>query len=187
MFPVIDSVSPATGSLAGGTLVTITGRGFPTLNMGDTLTISAGGAPCTVVSSSYSTVTCTTGARPANWAAPTPIAGLYPGARGLEAETYNFTLAPPPSTLWRMNTSAINQDTNPGAKWIVEDKWELPYWNDVVNYTSRSRAFFTAPRAGDYRFVMAADDYGHLNGTWIAVGASVGDHTHPGRVAWARV
>lgn len=34
---------------------------------------------------------------------------------------------------------------------------------------SRSRAFFTAPVAGDYRFMLTADDFAHLNATYRLV------------------
>lgn len=59
--PTVTSISPASGSMAGGTPVTITGTNFST---GATVTI--GGAACTsplVVNAT--TITCTTGARAA--------------------------------------------------------------------------------------------------------------------------
>lgn len=167
--PVIDSISPAIGSLAGGTRLTITGRGFPTLSHGDTLDITAAGAPCVVSTSNYSTIVCTTGAQPQAWAPPSPVAGLYPGSRGLEAETYLWPTAPSSGVLSLLNTSLANHTTHTGDKWVVQDRWELPGWYDTQNYASRMRAFFTAPKAGEYRFLMVTDDFGHLNGTWLAV------------------
>jgi hypothetical protein len=63
VYAQVDSVSPSTGSLAGGTLVTIRGRGFPSSAAAASTAITAlrvGGMACSVVSSSFDTLTCTT-------------------------------------------------------------------------------------------------------------------------------
>lgn len=97
MYPEIQSVEPASGTLAGGTLLNITGRGFPDadwVDMGQpgatarqgaaTVYISVAGVACRVVSSSYSQLQCVTGAAPGS-VMPTqsPIRGMYPGHRGI--------------------------------------------------------------------------------------------------------
>lgn len=63
VYAQVDSVSPSTGSLAGGTLVTIRGRGFPSSAAAASTaitTLRVGGMACSVVSSSFDTLTCTT-------------------------------------------------------------------------------------------------------------------------------
>ena len=53
----ISEFSPTSGSQAGGTLLSITGNGFATSGNN---TVTIGGAPCIVQSSTYSSVTCLT-------------------------------------------------------------------------------------------------------------------------------
>ena len=122
-FAEVLSVSPASGSLAGGTVVTITGRGFPTLDLGlgDTLAVMLSGVPCAVLSSSYGTITCRSGPAPAPpaYAAAAPaggLGGLYPGMRGAEYEFYkNTTLSPYGSSgFWQLN-STITVANKPGS------------------------------------------------------------------------
>ncbi|GIL74258.1 hypothetical protein Vretifemale_4266, partial [Volvox reticuliferus] len=68
-YPEVSAVIPSSGSLAGGTRVTIHGRGFPNfkqLQGGDTVEVTlAGGVPCTVVDSVYDMITCVTTRSPA--------------------------------------------------------------------------------------------------------------------------
>ena len=54
----LTTVSPSDGSVAGGTLLTLSGRGFSSEI--SKVSVSIGGSVCTVLTSSYSTVTCTT-------------------------------------------------------------------------------------------------------------------------------
>ena len=56
MTSVVTSVSPPSGSTAGGTLLTITGTGFSTDI--DKMKVGLGGADCKVTSSSRNTITC---------------------------------------------------------------------------------------------------------------------------------
>ena len=96
-YPEVTSVSPSNGSVAGGTLVTIVGRGFPSLDLGlgDTLAVRLYGVPCTVLSSNHTTVTCRSGPAPASPPLSYAVAlkGLYPGMRGAEYELYRNTSA----------------------------------------------------------------------------------------------
>ena len=57
-------ISPSAGSLLGGTLVTISGSGFSYLP--SHLDVRIGGAPCHIVSSSFSMIQCVTGASTAS-------------------------------------------------------------------------------------------------------------------------
>ncbi len=57
--PYITDISPAYGSLRGGTDVVITGNGFPaSLDDAATVTITFGGMSCTLISVSYEVITC---------------------------------------------------------------------------------------------------------------------------------
>lgn len=81
------------GSIAGGTRLTLTGRGFPDISgpgaAGDSAEVAVAGVPCRVVSSSYSTLVCITGARTtAASASVKSIRGQFPGMRGIELEVY---------------------------------------------------------------------------------------------------
>lgn len=61
LFPAIITVSPQSGSTAGGTLVTISGTGFPEEE--DKVTVSVGGYICHVESSSSTEITCKSSAQ----------------------------------------------------------------------------------------------------------------------------
>jgi hypothetical protein len=63
LYAEVDSVSPADGSAAGGTLITISGRGFPDSShhlLGNSLEVNVRGAPCKVEYSDYTTIRCRT-------------------------------------------------------------------------------------------------------------------------------
>uniref|UniRef100_A0A383WCP6 Fibrocystin-L n=1 Tax=Tetradesmus obliquus TaxID=3088 RepID=A0A383WCP6_TETOB len=90
VYPVVQSVRPATGSAAGGTLVTIAGRGFPSSSMPGNNAITqllVGGVPCQVVASNFSSITCRTQPQPS---APQP-AVMACSANGTVAAASNDT------------------------------------------------------------------------------------------------
>ena len=64
VLPVVASVTPALGSVAGGTVVTLRGSGFPP--NADRITVYVAGRPCDVVSSAYTTTTVQCITRPAD-------------------------------------------------------------------------------------------------------------------------
>ena len=76
----ISGISPSTGSQAGGTLLAIAGNGFAA---GGNNTVTVGGAPCAIVSSTPSSVTCLTprnSLAPAETTASVLVNGLNAGA-----------------------------------------------------------------------------------------------------------
>ncbi|EFJ47176.1 hypothetical protein VOLCADRAFT_92353 [Volvox carteri f. nagariensis] len=164
LYPEVTGVSPATGSNAGGTLVKVTGRGFPDLmlDLNDTIAISIAGVPCDIVNSTYDTLFCVTGPKPA--ATASPIGGLYPAMRGIEYEFYNGSRLSY-GNLWQLNNTIKVQALNGSYRAVLTGSWEGNEYSTPY-YCSRSKAFFTAPRAGNYSFYMSADDYAQLNGTW---------------------
>jgi hypothetical protein len=72
-------------------MVTITGKGFPEDGSGrnDTVQVTLpGGATCTVLTSSYTTIRCIAGAQPSGAASPAAVRGMFPGMRGMLVERY---------------------------------------------------------------------------------------------------
>ncbi|KAG2496270.1 hypothetical protein HYH03_005503 [Edaphochlamys debaryana] len=197
LYPEVTSVSPAAGSTAGGNTLTLRGRGFPDLSLerpGDRVEVKVGGAPCVVVSSEFDKVTCVTEPRPdagINYDA-TPIKGLYPAGRGVEYEFYNLTDSSPFMNkwsdtfrnLWRINNTYKLTDVRNGSyAEILTGGWDSPNYAEKW-HCSAMKAFFTAPLPGDYRFYMAADDYGQLNATWLENGVEV-SRTIVNMTTWA--
>ncbi len=80
LYAVIDSVSPSMGSAAGGTEVVLAGRGFPdlSLGLGETVVVDVAGSPCTVLSSNFTHIVCTTGPEQNGYPEPQPIDGVWP-------------------------------------------------------------------------------------------------------------
>ena len=71
-------------------MVTIKGKGFPSLSSGHNDTVEvilAGGGACQVQASSYNTIACIAGPRPTS-SSSGPIMNLYPGLRGMWVERY---------------------------------------------------------------------------------------------------
>ncbi|KXZ49222.1 hypothetical protein GPECTOR_22g813 [Gonium pectorale] len=176
LYAEVTDISPSVGSVAGGTLVQISGRGFPTLELGrdDRVNVSISGVPCTVINSTYDTVFCVTGPKPVTPPhEATPIRGLYPGMRGVEYDLYDRWGEPAIqySQLWELNTTiqVANPDTD---KLVVTDVWEGQHYQ-WDQHCSRMKAFFVAPHAGSYRFYLQADDFGQVNATWLQDGAEV--------------
>lgn len=58
LLPAVSSISPAMGSVAGGTVLTITGTGFS--NNVSRNVVYAGGQPCTVISADFTSLQCVT-------------------------------------------------------------------------------------------------------------------------------
>ncbi|GIM05164.1 hypothetical protein Vretimale_9612, partial [Volvox reticuliferus] len=151
LYPEVTGVIPATGSNAGGTLLKVTGRGFPQLDLqlGDTINISVAGVPCAIVNSTYDTVFCVTGPKPATTASS--IGGLYPAMRGIEYEFYSM-----PSgqwlnlpNLWKLNKTITVANSSASFATVLTGVWEGNEYSTPY-YCSRSKAYFTAPRAGNY-------------------------------------
>ena len=124
----VYSISPTSGSLAGGTVVTITGRGFPSLdlNLGDTLSVRLNGVQCTVTSSNYSTITCRSGPAPASppIAYASPLGGQYPGMRGAEYEVYRNVTYSAASQAWNLNSTVTVASNSLNYKDVIMDVLE---------------------------------------------------------------
>ncbi len=151
-------------------MLTITGKGFPDDSRpGDLAGINittSGGAPCTPLTSNYTTITCATAPSSGNTStasAGLPFKGWYPGMRGVQYEFLNRTASPSQlSTVLNFTVEGVGAGS---AASVLQSAWEGTTFEQWPHCT-RSRAFFTAPRAGNYSFLMSADDWGMLNGTW---------------------
>jgi hypothetical protein len=171
--------------LAGGTLLTISGKGFPDSSQPGALAAISitlpTGAACAPQASNYTTITCLTApptaSAPAAAAQGLPFRGWYPGTRGIQYEFFNRTAAP--SQLAAVLGWSLEAVGNGSFSSVLQGSFESPML-DQLPHCTRSRAFFSAPRHGDYSFLMSADDWGFLNGTyhnvrpscWPAFGAS---------------
>ncbi|KAG2432951.1 hypothetical protein HXX76_008679 [Chlamydomonas incerta] len=188
----VASVSPQTGSRAGGTILTITGRGFPTLtpDSTETVTVTVAGTLCRVLSSNFTTVLCETG--PAGvlvpgYRAPVPaggLKGLYPAMRGIEYELYNASInaSCSPYTeggdainrLWRFNNTIKLSNCPDSYSRILTGTWEAPPEDTQLELsTYNTKAFFIAPRDGNYTFHVSCDDHCRLNGTYQLANGTV--------------
>eukprot|EP00798_Chlamydomonas_sp_ICE-L_P010965 gene10965-17076_t len=172
LYPIIHSVMPSGGSVAGGTSVTIQGRGFPTIAglIGDSLSITlAGGSTCEVMSTNYSTIICKTSPQPDKYTVPAAIKGVYPGARGIEFELYRNTNLT--NDLHTLNDT-VTVENSDGFRSILTGRWEEP---DDIHYehSARTKAFYTAPLTGDYSFYITGRDAATLNGTYMDDGKEV--------------
>ncbi|GIM05166.1 hypothetical protein Vretimale_9611 [Volvox reticuliferus] len=167
LYPEVTGVIPATGSNAGGTLLKVTGRGFPQLDLqlGDTINISVAGVPCAIVNSTYETVFCVTGPKPATTASS--IGGLYPAMRGIEYEFYSMQRGQwlNIQNLWKLNKTITVASSSASFATVLTGVWEGNEYSTPY-YCSRSKAYFTAPRAGNYSFYASSDDVSQVNGTW---------------------
>lgn len=181
----LDAVSPALGSTAGGTVLTISGRGFPSypppgvLDQAATIdVVLPGGAPCTLLTSNYSTITCVTAPQPAaGIAAPAPaVAGVYAGMRGIEYEYLNVSAVN--ATVDMSNVTALGSgqlavEALPGSfRARTTGSWH--HTNDESAGTGphsclKSRSVFVAPVAGNYSFLLNVNDFGNLYGTFKQV------------------
>jgi hypothetical protein len=168
--------------LAGGTLLTIRGRGFPDSSSqpgalaGISITLPTGAA-CAPQASNYTAITCLTAAPAAasEQAAAAqgglPFRGWHPGARGVHYELLNRTAAP--SQLAAVLGWSVEAAGDGSSSSVLQASFESTLLEPLPHCT-RSRAFFSAPRAGSYSFLMSADDWGFLNGTYHNVRPSAG-------------
>jgi hypothetical protein len=174
-YPVVNSISPNNGSTAGGTLVTISGRGFPTLDLGlggDTLAVKLYGVPCAIQSSNYTTIVCRSGPAPTS---PPPgfavaLRGQFPAMRGGELEIYTGIGAFSLANMWQLNNTITVSAARPGSfKSVLMDTAEARDFQLNPNSCARIKFMFMAPEAGNYSFMMVANDYGQLNATRLQV------------------
>jgi hypothetical protein len=180
LFPSISAVTPSLGSIAGGTIVTITGTGFSP-NTEDFIAF-VGGLPCVVISSSWDTIQCQTSPKLTS----TEIIELHDSGI-LTSTLQNIPLSPrdqgspgwwfkvwDATDVWanKLEHNRINFEFGwrqkfffslydfYGWDWYLSVPSSLMYPSQV--YAFDAGAIFTASYAGYYTFYVAADDTTYL-------------------------
>ncbi|KAM6459801.1 fibrocystin isoform 3-T3 [Liasis olivaceus] len=137
-FSDISSVSPAAGSLGGGTDLTITGNFFDT-----PVKVTAAGTPCQIKHITPQKIICTTGAVDNN----RTFSEIQPGNRGLLFEVWD-------------GSDANLTEAIPGYSWQIVPNASSPY-NFLSGkqklFSARLRGFFVAPETNNYTFWIQAD------------------------------
>ncbi|KAI8520654.1 Fibrocystin-L [Branchiostoma belcheri] len=170
-------VSPATGSLAGGTRLTITGRYFDDTDAPPEVYV--GGKPCAVQSMTENTIECITEA------APDLSSPSWPGNRGIEFALWNNSHSAPGTI-----QDILEYDSS------MSDYWPVPLYEFSFNklshmnyFDGRARACFVPPMDNLYQFYIRGDDAATL---WMSPDANKDRKTrvaffdvyHPG---WTQV
>ncbi|XP_069115224.1 fibrocystin-L-like [Argopecten irradians] len=145
----ITSVSPSTGSVEGGTLLSINGNNFDETRTG--AAVMVGGTPCTVRSVTKTLLTCETAAKPTS--APT----RHAGNRGLKLEIWNAT------TKTQALLSEVGSLDSSAADYFTDFVDEAYYTDSTMdNMVTKMSGFFVPPFDGEYSFHIMADDGAEL-------------------------
>ncbi|KAK2194026.1 hypothetical protein NP493_3g06001 [Ridgeia piscesae] len=136
---VVTGVSPATGSLEGGTTITVEGQFFDETET--TAKVDIDGVSCVVTDVKDENITCVVPRK------PTKTITSYAGNRGTLLEWWTST-----DTLDTVSDSVASPE---GTETL--DEWQ---WSDTVqdNFVSRTRAYFVPPSDNGYEFVVTAED-----------------------------
>ncbi|XP_070541075.1 fibrocystin-L-like [Ptychodera flava] len=139
----ITDVYPQSGSVEGGTYLTITGRHFDT-----DVEVLVGGVPCKVDNVTQTEITCTTGEKPDDQS-------TYPGQRGLLREVWTTTRADSLDDVASYSSDAddyhsevITESSSPSQSSFGESD----------QYSSRISGYFVAPYDSEYTFHIICDD-----------------------------
>ncbi|KAM8998944.1 fibrocystin isoform 1-T1 [Sarcophilus harrisii] len=135
----ILSVFPTTGSLGGGTDITITGDFFDS-----SAQVTVAGIPCEIKYISPRKIECTT--RPLKQS--TKLASPQPGNRGLLFEAGN------------VQEGLDLTNSTPGYRWQIVPNASSPFgfWSEEgQHYRARLSGFFVAPETNNYTFWIQAD------------------------------
>ena len=155
VFPRVDAVEPAAGSVYGGNLVTLRGSSFSPVPEDNVVML--GGVPCEVVSASMRELRC----RPRSSRAPDGGAAYAPdGApRGLMYRSYKFDDG---SGLTLDIPDASEARPAPYESGVLQtgiDFRERPWMDPAeTDYHRESVGYFVPPATGNYTWFAAADD-----------------------------
>uniref|UniRef100_A0A8C2XFR8 PKHD1 like 1, tandem duplicate 2 n=1 Tax=Cyclopterus lumpus TaxID=8103 RepID=A0A8C2XFR8_CYCLU len=145
-FAEVTGVSPAAGSVMGGTLLTIHGRYFDQTDR--PARVLVGGLPCEIQTVSDDRITCRTAKHEMNNDNMT----VYPGGRGLKMEVWNETRPRYLTDILSYNESTTGYWT----EWI--DSMPHVFLLELEYFTSRSRGFFVPPASANYTMYLHCDD-----------------------------
>lgn len=184
MLPSVAVVSPTAGSVAGGTVITLSGSGFST-NLTQNI-VFAGGKPCTVLSATVTQITCRTSAALSDDELRSYLTVSH-------ADLQNSV--PPTFKAPNLHLNSTRPYGSPGW-WVKVKDWTYGnvamefglrqslsfgfsynfdyYWYSTLGYNSQSSeprqykadfySIFTAPYTGNYSFYMSVDDSGRIYG-----------------------
>lgn len=200
LLPVVVSVSPSLGSVAGGTVVTINGHGF-SYNTTD-MTVLVGGEPCTVLTVNPHQLTCVTGASSALTKSESldqaVVNAINSGHSLLLNSSRPYGSAGAWIKVW--NSTTIGSDSNAvfSFPWRNGLNFNFYYnfggnsWPSVNGISSIStqkssylvfslqiETVFIAPYSGRYKFSLSIDDYGGLYNASGSLIASTPGYTSP--------
>ncbi|XP_067840890.1 fibrocystin-like [Heptranchias perlo] len=137
--PEILAVNPMSGSLAGGTDITIAGNFF-----NDLITVAVAGIPCTKTRYSSNEIVCTTGSIQRS----TGLMRPHPGNRGLLFEVWDNT-----------ELGGNLTEATLGYSWQFVPNASSPQhflMGVVRTFSARLRGFFVAPDTNNYTFWIQA-------------------------------
>jgi len=186
LFPAIASISPDTGSIAGGTKITIKGYGFDTITA--RFVVYVGGVPCDVTSSTQNIIYCTT--RPAT---SNLLSLLTPSKQFRDPHLVLDTTRGFGSPGWWVKMwdySAYQKNRVGNDKYLAQafgwrqNMYMSLYnqygsnWPSKLNFSTGSSSYFVAdtastfvaPYTGYYTFHICTDDVGTLYMSKVGVG-----------------
>ncbi|XP_071946075.1 fibrocystin-L-like [Antedon mediterranea] len=150
LYTDVTSVSPNTGSLAGGTILTIEGNYFGG-NI-EQVDVKVGGVACEVLEVTDTVIKCRTGPQPANQT-------TYPGNRGMFREVWNKT-----SVHADFSNANFSTTTSDYFSEIIDEfsSPEVPSFGETDYYYTRYTGYFVAPYTGEFRLLVDSDDQSQL-------------------------
>ncbi|XP_075995316.1 PKHD1 like 1, tandem duplicate 1 [Genypterus blacodes] len=143
-FADVSGVSPAHGSVMGGTILTIYGRFFDQTD--EPAVVLVGGQPCEVISLSPKRITCRT--------APEPQMKKtgYAGSRGLKLDIWNDTKPGRLDEIYGYNKSHDNY----WSVWM--DSMPFEFTDKIDFFSAKTSGFFRPPKTGQYVIYLNCDD-----------------------------
>ncbi|XP_029369318.1 PKHD1 like 1, tandem duplicate 1 isoform X2 [Echeneis naucrates] len=144
-FAEVTGVSPSSGSVMGGTLLTVHGRFFDQTDQPARVLVA--GLPCEIQSVSDDRITCRTAKQQMN-----NNTGVYPGGRGLKMEVWDQTRPRYLTDIWDYSDNT----TGYSSQWIDGMMHRFP--SEYVYFTSRSRGYFVPPATANYTIYLNCDD-----------------------------
>ncbi|XP_075907773.1 fibrocystin-L-like [Nelusetta ayraudi] len=143
-FAEVTRVTPSTGSVMGGTLLTVHGHFFDQTER--PARVLVGGLPCRVESVSDDMITCRTAKQDMK-----SNMTVYPGGRGLRTEVWNEMRPSRLADILTYNSS------KPG---YLELWTDMPQTFPIQNrfFASRTRGFFVPPTSENYTLYLQCDD-----------------------------
>ena len=162
--PRVSSVAPAAVSPAGGATLTIRGSGFGA-RLAD-LAVTAAGAPCTPTALTEDEIRCEMAVDRGRTAAAERATMASVGDRGARLEWWSIDPAAAGDTLELATLRALpaypHEPT--GTALLPDMRVHAPCWAERCA-GSRLSGWFTAPRGGEYSFMLSADAEAEL---WCA-------------------